>query len=131
MVVRWRATNPDHQNLTASVDYSRDDGRSWKTVFIGPNTGHASLPGSYLEGSRSARVRVRVNDGFNESVAVSSRFTVLDAPPQVTIAKTLKTIPGDATPAAARGRPSTNGPARLGGAACAGSTARLRLAAVQ
>ena len=97
MVVSWRTTNPDHQALSASVDYSRNDGRSWRTVFIGPNTGHASLPGSYLDGSRSAEVRVRVNDGFNESAAISSRFTVLDAPPQVTIARTLKTIPGDAT----------------------------------
>ncbi len=96
-LVRWRATNPDHQTLTASVDYSRNDGRSWQTVFIGPNTGHASLPGSYLDGSRSARVRVRVNDGFNESVAVSKRFAALDAPPQVSIAKTLRAIPGDAT----------------------------------
>jgi hypothetical protein len=96
ILVSWRATNPDHQALTTSVDYSRTNGRTWQTVFIGPNTGHASLPGSYLEGSGAARVRVRVNDGFNESVAVSHRITVLDAPPQVTIAKTLARIPGDA-----------------------------------
>ena len=96
VIVSWRATNPDHESLTASIDYSTNDGRSWKTVFIGPSTGRASLPGSDLDGSRSARVRVRVNDGFNESVAVSSRFTVLGAPPEVTIAKTLASIPGDA-----------------------------------
>ncbi|MGC2449421.1 MAG: hypothetical protein WA477_17360, partial [Candidatus Sulfotelmatobacter sp.] len=96
VLVSWRASNPDHKSLTASIDYSTNDGRSWKTVFIGPSTGRASLPGSDLDGSRSARVRVRVNDGFNESVAVSSRFTVLDAPPEVTIEKTLASIPGDA-----------------------------------
>jgi hypothetical protein len=54
------------------------------------------LPGSYLEGSRAARVRIRVGDGFNQTVAVSGRFTVLSAPPQVSISKTLRSLPGDA-----------------------------------
>ncbi len=112
--VSWRATNPDHQSLTASVDYSRNNGRTWQTVFIGPNTGRASLPGSYLEGSRAALVRVRVNDGFNESVAVSHPFTVLDAPPQVTIAKTLSKIPGD-TRLQLQGQAFNQRPSALGG----------------
>jgi hypothetical protein len=92
VLVRWTATNPEHLKLKASVDYTRDGGRTWRTVFIGPNRGHASLPAFYFVASKHARVRVRVNDGFNESVAVSATFTALGAPPIVSI-----TTPGAQT----------------------------------
>ncbi len=85
VLVRWKATNPEHLELTATIDYSRDGGRTWRTIFIGPNTSRASLPSFYFTASRLARVRVRVNDGFNETDAVSRRFTAAGAPPVVTI----------------------------------------------
>jgi hypothetical protein len=85
ILLRWSATDPEHVALTASVDYSRDGGRSWRTIFIGPNRGRALLPSFYFSASRRARVRVRVNDGFNEAVATSAPFTALGAPPQVSI----------------------------------------------
>ena len=97
VLVRWSATDSAHNPLTASVDFSADGGHSWRTIYVGPNRGQASIPGSYLVGSRSALVRVRVNDGFNETVATSGRFTALAAPPLVSITKTPKTLPGDAT----------------------------------
>jgi hypothetical protein len=99
VIVRWKATNPEQLTLSASIDYSRDGGRSWRTIFIGPNTGRAALASFYLIAARHARVRVRVNDGFNESDAVSGRFTALGAPPQVTIQTVLASgtrVAGDA-----------------------------------
>jgi hypothetical protein len=96
VLVRWRASDRDRLPLTVSVDYSHDGGRAWRTIFVGPNTGHVSLSGSYFVGSHAARVRVRANDGFNETAAVSRRFTVLGPPPQVFVAPTLTTIAGDA-----------------------------------
>jgi hypothetical protein len=88
VLIRWRSTNPQHLAplaLTATIDYSADGGRSWRVIYIGPDDGHASVSGSGLSPSRTARVRVRVNDGFNETAAVSPPFTALDAPPQVAI----------------------------------------------
>ena len=74
LLVRWSASDPDGDQLQATIDYSFDGGRNWRTVYDGPSTGSASLPGRFLEGSRRARIRVYVNDGFNEANAVSPIF---------------------------------------------------------
>ncbi len=100
VLVRWRATNPEHLPLTATIDYSTNGGGSWRTVYLAPNDGHASLPSFYFTASRSARIRVRVSDGFNETSAVSGVFRALGAPPVVKILTELTRgaqIPGDAT----------------------------------
>jgi hypothetical protein len=96
VTVRWRATDPSNSPLTASIDYSSNGGHSWHTVFVGPSRGKASLSSFYLPASRSARVRVRVNDGFNETAAVSPVFAALGAKPEVAIEKTLTSVAGDA-----------------------------------
>jgi hypothetical protein len=85
VLVRWTAASPEHVPLTASVDYSPDGGRSWRTIYIGADRGRASLPSFYLLASPDARVRVRINDGFNETAAVSAPFAAAGAPPQVSI----------------------------------------------
>jgi hypothetical protein len=85
VVVRWTSTNPEHLALTATIDYSRDGGRSWRTIFVGPNTGRVSLESFFFTASLAARIRVRVNDGFNETSAVSGTFVAVGARPQVTI----------------------------------------------
>lgn len=85
VLVRWRTTNPEHLALTAIVDYSRDGGRTWRTIFVGPNKDHVTLPSFYFAASRKARVRVRMSDGFNQPDALSGTFVALGAPPQVTI----------------------------------------------
>jgi hypothetical protein len=86
VLVRWAAASPEHLPLTASVDYSRDGGHSWRTIFIGGDRGQATLPSFYFASSPHALVRVRINDGFNETAAVSAPFTAADTPPQVSIA---------------------------------------------
>ena len=84
-VVRWRASDADGDELTLSVDYSADGGRRWSTIFLGPDDGRVTLPTRLFTGSRNARLRVRANDGFVETVAVSGRFVSAGAPPAVTI----------------------------------------------
>jgi hypothetical protein len=83
--VRWVATDADDDALTATVAYSRDDGRTWRTIYSGPDQGKALLPGAYFSGSRRARVLVRVSDGFDETGARSARFRAKGAPPLVRI----------------------------------------------
>jgi hypothetical protein len=84
-VVRWRATGAPGTNLTTTLDYSTDDGNTWRPVYLGPNKDQIELPSYDFAASRSARVRVRVNDGFNETAVVSGRFAAIGAPPGVII----------------------------------------------
>jgi hypothetical protein len=67
------------------VDYSADDGRSWRTVYDGPSRGRTVVPSAVLQGSTRARIRVNVSDGFGEARALSPRFTVAGAAPSVRI----------------------------------------------
>ena len=83
--VRWRASDADGDKLVAFVEYSSDGEHSWQTVQIGPSHGSVSLPAAMFASSKQARVRVRVQDGFHESVATSAAFVSRAAPPRVRI----------------------------------------------
>ena len=83
--VLWRASDPDHDALLASVDYSADGGATFETVFVGPNRGSAKLPARLLSRANRARVRVRVNDGFREASVTSRQFRSPGGPPVVRI----------------------------------------------
>ena len=91
LLVRWSASDPDKDRLQATVEYSPDAGRNWTTVYDGPSTGHASVPGRILAGSKRARVRVRVNDGYDEARAVSGLFRSEGRPPKTTIVRPVTT----------------------------------------
>jgi hypothetical protein len=99
VVLRWRATDPEHLQLLAFIDYSQNGGRSWRTIYSGPNTGSDTLPSFWFTASKRARIRVRISDGWNQPSALSPMFVAVGAPPQVTIltqiAKRMK-IAGDA-----------------------------------
>lgn len=85
--LRWRATDADRDALTSSVDYSRDGGRTW-TVLVSDATGtSATVPLRALAAAKRARLRVRVNDGFDTAMAMSAAFRAPGAPPQVRIAE--------------------------------------------
>jgi hypothetical protein len=83
--VSWHSTDPEHLRLTATIDYSRNAGRTWRTIFVGPDTGRARLESLWLTASQKAELRVRISDGFNEASANSGVFTAVGAPPEVVI----------------------------------------------
>jgi hypothetical protein len=83
--VRWRARDRDRDRLLASLDFSTNGGKSWKPVATDLQGSKFALPLSYLARSRNARLRVRVNDGWDETAAVSGRFSVAGPAPQVSI----------------------------------------------
>ena len=91
LITRWTAADPDGGELQATVDLSRDGGRTWQGVFQGPSTGAATIPGAYLAASHRARLRVTVSDGFDETSATSALFRVDGAPPRARIV-----VPGEA-----------------------------------
>jgi hypothetical protein len=85
VTLRWRATDADRNELSVEVDYSRDGGRSWKTILQTGNLGHERLPVQLFAGTHNARLRFRANDGFIETAALSGRFRADGTAPQVTI----------------------------------------------
>jgi len=85
LVVRWTPSDPDGAELVATVEFSRDGGRNWRSVFDGPDTGSARVPAAFLEGTRTGRVRVTVSDGLARAQALSRRFRVDGRPPVVRI----------------------------------------------
>jgi hypothetical protein len=85
LAVRWRSRDADGDRLTATVRFSPDGGRTWRTVYSGPDEGTARVPGRYLEGTRTARVRVDVSDGFSVATATSQRIRAVGTRPTVRI----------------------------------------------
>ena len=85
VIVRWKATDPDPVHLIVSVDFSTDNGDTWRTVYLGPNTGRAVIPRGDLTGSTMERARVRVSDQFDQVTVTSRRFTLAPTGPRVTI----------------------------------------------
>jgi hypothetical protein len=85
VTVRWRAVDQDGDTLEASVEYSADDGRSFKLISSGVVGDRITIPGKLLSFSEEARVRVIVNDGFNEAQAISGRFLSTGVAPDVRI----------------------------------------------
>jgi Penicillin-Binding Protein C-terminus Family len=85
-LVRWTSRSEGRSSF-ASVEVSTDGGDTWRTVYAGPDKGRALVPSSLFSDSATgaARVRVRVNDGFNESQAVSEGVTTLGSAPIVRI----------------------------------------------
>ncbi len=98
LVVRWVATDADGDRLRATIDYSTDDGRTWRPLGLAPSTGSFTLAPRLLAGATQARVRVRVRDTLDEVAAVSGRIRVDGAPPvaRIRAPRTGTSVPADA-----------------------------------
>ena len=83
--IRWATTDPDSPSRSATIEYSTNNGRTWDSVWSGPDSGRAVVPSEALAASKKGRIRVRVNDGFSEGSATSARLRVAGTPPRVTI----------------------------------------------
>jgi hypothetical protein len=104
LVVSWTSSTGGGAGSFADVDYSPDDGRSWRPVAANLSGERAELPAFLFSRSGSARVRVTVNDGFSETSAVSPPFVApgsgptvhIGTPDTVAIAGVPVTLSGDA-----------------------------------
>jgi hypothetical protein len=83
--VRWKSADADGDPREVTVDYSSNGGKTFRSIFIGPDMGSAAVPARYLSRAATARVRVSVNDGFQTASATSKRFRSPGAPPDVRI----------------------------------------------
>jgi hypothetical protein len=84
--VRFATTDADGDALESSLEYSADDGKTYRGVAVGLTAPSFRLPAGLLNRASRARLRLRVNDGWNETLAVSRRFRVDGPPPAVAIA---------------------------------------------
>ena len=85
--IAWTASDPDGDPLEITVEWSREGGRpgTWRPVFLGPNGGSVPLPSDYFAGTGEGQLRLRMSDGFNETVVLSELFTVAHQPPRIEI----------------------------------------------
>ena len=99
VVVRWSSTNPEHLHLTVAIDYSSNAGRTWRTIFAGPNSGRASLPSFFFTPSPGIDACVYGSTTGGKTATRSPSFVALGAPPKVMILTRLKggmALEGDA-----------------------------------
>jgi hypothetical protein len=90
-LVKWQAQDADGDPLSVRVEYSVDDGKNYRVLTAGVSGNQTFLPSALFSRSERARIRVRVNDGFNEAIAVSGLLKAPGSPPVVHI---LEPVPG-------------------------------------
>jgi hypothetical protein len=88
--VRWEAADSDGDTLTALLQYSIDDGQTWRAVNVGTPALEWTIDLAELSGSDRARMRVVVSDGFHTvSDDSDGVFHVDPKPPEIRITSPL------------------------------------------
>lgn len=72
IILRWKATDTDSDNLTYFILYSTDAGRSWQTVASDIKDTQLILNLAGLSGSNKALFRVIATDGVNTGIRDSN-----------------------------------------------------------
>ena len=90
-VVQWTATDASGDPLEVSIEYSADNGVSWRSIGSASGSGSLSVPIHRLAipNDGQGRFRVTASDGLRSASAVSAAFEIANQPPQVYIDKTL------------------------------------------
>ena len=68
----WSANDPDGDVLTYALDYSTDNGTTWKALAINWNSTSFPVDLTKLPGSNQALIRVTASDGFNSAQGQSN-----------------------------------------------------------
>jgi hypothetical protein len=58
------------------VQFQARGQRVWRTLAAGASTQALTVPVSLFGGARKARIRVVVNDGFSDAIAVSALLRI-------------------------------------------------------
>lgn len=86
IIIEWQASDPDGDDLTYSVSYSIDQGKSFIPIEGGIRRTKLTLSTLGFGGSESALIKVTASDGFYTSeAAISKPFFLPTKPPVATI----------------------------------------------
>lgn len=85
VTLKWQASDADGDELSFSVEYSRDGGSSFTPVKLGLTGTSTTIDTASLAGSASARFRVVASDGVNVGSADSANFVMANKAPEVAI----------------------------------------------
>jgi hypothetical protein len=89
LTISWTATDADDDELRYTVQYSPDDGRTWRVIAVNWGATEIEVSGEDLfahPGSSQARVRVTTTDGVNTGQDTSDgAFTLARRAPQAFI----------------------------------------------
>jgi len=84
--VRWSGQDEDGDPLRYRLQYSADDGATWRTIAVDLTGSSYALDLGRLAGSEMARLQVIVSDGVNTAMDASDEaFSVESKPPEVSI----------------------------------------------
>lgn len=83
--IEINATDADQDPLRFSVQFSHDDGVTWRTLRVNEGAFSFSVDPRFVPGGALCRVRVIATDGFHSAVAVSAPFNLPVAAPEVFI----------------------------------------------
>ncbi len=83
--VMWSANDADKDPLTIRVEYSDDDGVTYRAVGISSSPKGMELPRRLFSSAIAARIRLTVNDGFRDATVVSDPFPWAGVPPTASI----------------------------------------------
>jgi hypothetical protein len=86
IIIEWDASDPDGDELTYSVGYSIDDGKSFIPIEGGLKQQKVTFSMLGLSSSKSALIKVTVSDGFNTSEAISDPFSIMTTTAAVPVA---------------------------------------------
>ena len=76
IVVSWQAEDADSDQLSYTVQMSRDDGVTWETIAVGMSDTRIEIDRSQLEGLDAIKVRVIASDGFNSATLTSETISL-------------------------------------------------------
>lgn len=82
----WQASDADGDPLVSLVEFSSDNGQSWRTVGFLQGGTSLRIDTRTLPGTTQGKFRVQVSDGLRSAFAVSDGvFTISPKPPSVSI----------------------------------------------
>jgi len=82
MDASWFALDVDRDPLLFTLQYSADDGVSWRSVLSHQPWLSARISTRRLPGSTQARLRLLATDGANTTIAISDHFVLVEHPPE-------------------------------------------------
>jgi len=112
--LKWIAADRDGNALEVQIAFSEREDKPFRPIFMGPNRGSWKIPGRLLSATEHGRLRITVNDGFNETEEVFAPIVVNAAPPAFgAISPKSGTAFPDSTPIRLRAEAFGDGDARL------------------